>query len=123
MTAATASVQPDTIDGVRKDIETALVQKAMEDTDFRKLLIRNPQSALKEMLGFNPIPGQTIRVIEEQPGEVVLVLPRPLEIDELPDELLDLAAGGGFSEAIATLNMGAVVFGASIARVAKKCER
>ncbi len=33
-------------------------------------------------------------MIEEQPGEVILVLPRNIAQDELPDELLDLASGG-----------------------------
>ncbi|MEH0069490.1 hypothetical protein V6L77_02700 [Pannonibacter sp. Pt2-lr] len=32
--------------------------------------------------------------MEEAPGEVVLVLPRSIAQDELPDELLDMASGG-----------------------------
>ena len=37
-------------------------------------------------------------VIEEQAGEINIVLPASIEQDELPDELLDLASGGiGFS--------------------------
>lgn len=34
-------------------------------------------------------------MVEEQAGEVVLVLPHHPVIDELPDQLLDLASGGG----------------------------
>ncbi|WP_430512893.1 NHLP leader peptide family RiPP precursor [Pannonibacter phragmitetus] len=94
MSEATTSSRPGEIETARKEVEAALVQKALEDADFRVRLVRDPQGTLKELLGFNPIPGYAIRVIEEQLGEVVLVLPRPLEIDELPDEVLDLAAGG-----------------------------
>ncbi|MFN4167900.1 MAG: NHLP leader peptide family RiPP precursor [Pannonibacter phragmitetus] len=117
MSVATASSQPGEIETARKEVEAALVQKALEDADFRGRLVRDPQSALKELLGFNPVAGYAIRVIEEQPGEAVLVLPRPLEIDELPDEMLDLAAGGmvpGLT--IKTL-------ASTVAIVAKKCER
>ncbi|MEH0071909.1 hypothetical protein V6L77_18985 [Pannonibacter sp. Pt2-lr] len=53
----------------------------------------------------------------------MLVLPRPLEIDELPDELLDLAAGGTTTALIATLYSGTILLGARVASVAKKCER
>lgn len=123
MSVATASSQPGEIETARKEVEAALVQKALEDADFRGRLVRDPQSALKELLGFNPIPNYTIRVIEEQPGEVVLVLPRPLEIDELPDELLDLAAGGTTTALMATLYSGTILLGARVASVAKKCER
>ncbi|WP_186393943.1 MULTISPECIES: NHLP leader peptide family RiPP precursor [unclassified Pannonibacter] len=123
MSVATASSQPGEIETARKEVEAALVQKALEDADFRGRLVRDPQSVLKELLGFNPIPNYTIRVIEEQPGEVVLVLPRPLEIDELPDELLDLAAGGTTTALIATLYSGTILLGARVASVAKKCER
>lgn len=80
-------------------------------------LVRDPQGALKELLGFNPIPGYAIRVIEEQPGEVVLVLPRPLEIDELPDEVLDLAAGGMIPGLMVK------TLASATAIVVKKCER
>lgn len=123
MSVATASSQPGEIETARKEVEAALVQKALEDADFRGRLVRDPQSALKELLGFNPIPNYTIRVIEEQPGEVVLVLPRPLEIDELPDELLDPAAGGTTTALIATVYSGTILLGARVASVAKKCER
>lgn len=78
----------------RNNIQRTLIEKASEDAAFRKLLKENPHAALRELLGNDPIPSLTIRVIEEQPGEVTLVLPRNVAEDELPDELLDLASGG-----------------------------
>ncbi|NBN65088.1 NHLP leader peptide family natural product precursor [Microvirga tunisiensis] len=78
----------------RQNIQRALIEKASEDAAFRQKLIDNPHAALRELIGTDPIPSVTIRVIEEQPGEVTLVLPRNMAEDELPDELLDLASGG-----------------------------
>ncbi|MGY4749026.1 NHLP leader peptide family RiPP precursor [Pannonibacter sp. Q-1] len=81
---------------VRQHVEEALLAKAGEDAAFRTLLLSDPRAALKQLLGVDPIPSLKIRVIEEQAGEVTLVLPRKIAQDELPDELLDYASGGGF---------------------------
>lgn len=85
----------DPIQGVRQHIEKALIAKALGEDDFRTLLKADPHAALTKLLGReNPIPNLKINVIEEVSGEVTIVLPAPLERDELPDELLDLASGG-----------------------------
>lgn len=78
----------------RANIERTLIDKASEDPKFRELLKANPHAALRELLGNDPIPSLKIRVVEEAPGEVTLVLPRNVAEDELPDEMLDLASGG-----------------------------
>ncbi|TDT89536.1 MULTISPECIES: hypothetical protein [Azorhizobium] len=75
-------------------IERSLISAARQDADFRALLLRDPRAALVALLGVDPIPSYTIRVVEEQPGEVVLVLPRDVSLDELPDDLLDGVVGG-----------------------------
>ena len=97
-----------TVNLVRAHIEKALVQRAVEDVSFRELLKRDPHAALRELMGNDPIPSLKISVIEEAAGEVVLVLPRSIAEDELPDELLDLASGGvsfgNFVEITAELN-------------------
>ncbi|MEH0076273.1 NHLP leader peptide family RiPP precursor [Pannonibacter sp. Pt2] len=84
----------DPIAEARQHIEKALVEKAVSDSAFREELKANPHAALKSLLGTNPIPSLKITVVEEAPGEVVLVLPRSIAQDELPDELLDMASGG-----------------------------
>lgn len=85
----------DPLQAVRAHIEQALVAKAASEDDFRALLKSDPNSALTKLLGReNPMPNLKLKVIEEQPGEVTIVLPAPLQRDELPDELLDLASGG-----------------------------
>lgn len=78
----------------RQHIEKALIEKAMADSAFREELKANPHAALKALLGADPIPAMKITVVEETPGEAILVLPRSIAQDELPDELLDLASGG-----------------------------
>jgi hypothetical protein len=85
----------DPLQAVRAQVEKALVAKAMAEDDFRALLKADPHAALTKLLGREvPLPNLKINVIEEQPGEVSIVLPAPLVRDELPDELLDLASGG-----------------------------
>ncbi|WP_208995901.1 NHLP leader peptide family RiPP precursor [Pannonibacter tanglangensis] len=95
---------------VRAQIEKALVDKAMDDASFRALLTRDPHAALRQLIGTDPIPSLKISVVEEAPGEVVLVLPRSIAEDELPDELLDMASGGvsfgNFVEITSELNRG-----------------
>ncbi|MBA4206283.1 MAG: NHLP leader peptide family natural product precursor [Polymorphum sp.] len=83
---------------VRQHVEEALLAKAGEDAAFRTLLLSDPRAALKQLLGVDPIPSLKIRIIEEQAGEVTLVLPRAIAQDELPDEILDYAAGGNAQE-------------------------
>lgn len=84
------------LDKARHLLERQLIDKATEDAAFRALLIADPHQALIALLGVDPVPGLTIRVVEEDPGEAILVLPRSLGQDELPDDLLDFASGGAY---------------------------
>ncbi|WP_186393418.1 MULTISPECIES: NHLP leader peptide family RiPP precursor [unclassified Pannonibacter] len=88
----------DTMAAARAHIEAALIEKATSDAAFRALLTSNPHAAIRELLGNDPIPSLKITVVEEQAGEVTLVLPRAIAQDELPDEILDYAAGGNAQE-------------------------
>ncbi len=83
------------LDKARLLLEVQLRERAAADAAFRARLLSDPHAAVTELLGFDPAPGVTFRVVEEGAGEAVLVLPRALAMDELPDALLDLASGGG----------------------------
>lgn len=88
-----ATVDP--IQAVRARVQEALVKRAEDNSEFRALLVAQPQAALAQLLGgTNPLPHLKMSVIEEKPGEVIIVLPAPIAVDELPDEMLDLASGG-----------------------------
>jgi len=78
----------------RTRVEEELLIKASQDAGFRDLLKSDPHAALKDLMGIDPLPSFRITVIEEQAGEITLVLPRAIDQDELPEELLDLASGG-----------------------------
>jgi hypothetical protein len=74
-----------------------VIDRAGTDPAFRSQLLENPSAAISGLLGI-PLPaGVTVRVIEEQPGEVVLVLPsRSMKAGaELTEENLEEVAGGG----------------------------
>ena len=80
----------------RQEIETQLIEKANTDPTFRRRLLDDPKAALSDFLGVALPPGMTITVLEEQPGQHVLVLPpAPPELDALPLDDLDLALVGG----------------------------
>lgn len=73
-----------------------VIDRANTDPEFRKRLIEDPNAALQEQIGV-PLPATvTIRVVEEQPGEVVLVLPAQGTASgtQLSDADLEAAAGG-----------------------------
>jgi len=85
----------DPLQAVRDHVVKAMVTKAVNEPDYRDLLKADPHEALTVLLEReNPMPHLKINVIEEKPGEVTVVLPAPMQRDELPDELLDLASGG-----------------------------
>ena len=86
----------------RAATQRAILDRAALDTDFRTLLAREPHVALAAVLGVDLVPRLAIKVIEEQPGELVLVLPQDLSPDcvELPEELLDCVSGGGKPDAL-----------------------
>lgn len=78
------------------DAQRQIIDRAMRDPAFRARLLENPEAAIEEELGGSISSSASIRVIEEQPGEVVLVLPaRPMEPGAtLSDEELERVAGG-----------------------------
>lgn len=78
---------------MREAIETTIRQDAATDASFRAALIADSVNALGKRYGIAVPASMRIRVIEEQPDEVVLVLPaaRGADLSELE---LELAAGG-----------------------------
>ena len=82
----------------RKDHEVEVMAKAFTDDKFRADLLKDPKAVLEKERG-KPFPaGLQIRVMEEPPNTVTLVLPRKPEpvsgTGELSDEALEQVAGG-----------------------------
>ncbi|MGY4749283.1 NHLP leader peptide family RiPP precursor [Pannonibacter sp. Q-1] len=76
----------------RIELEAAIQSKAAEDAAFRAALTANPAAALEAAFGLAVQPGISIRVIEEKPGEVALVL--PAGAGELSGKDLEAVSGG-----------------------------
>ena len=82
--------------GMRRDDEQRIIERALGDPDFRSRLLENPREAILEALDISISPAVAIRVVEEKPDELVLVLPaRPVELgDVLSDMDLEQVSGG-----------------------------
>ncbi len=82
----------------RKDLEAKVIQKAMEDNDFRTKLLETPKAALAEIGGRVVPDGLNINIVEETPNTITLVVPpTPTQFSEnaeLSDDALDSVAGG-----------------------------
>jgi hypothetical protein len=80
---------------VRARYTQQLVERAAADADFRAALLgADPRPAIAAELGIELPADLTVRVVEETPGEVVLVLPVALAPGELADAELAGIAGG-----------------------------
>jgi len=77
----------------RNDLQSQIVRKAWEDDNFKQALEKDPHQVLKNEFKFSIPDDVEIKVVEESSKVVYLVL--PLNPDNLPDEILDKAAGGG----------------------------
>ena len=86
---------------MRETIEAAVRTAAAADPAFREALASDPRNAIEQRFGVAIPTGATIRVIEEQADEVVLVLPGQ-HTPELEDAMLDQVASGGYGGAYAT---------------------
>jgi hypothetical protein len=81
----------------RQQLEQKLIEKAMKDGTFRKLLIENPASIIESETGMKIPEAFKIKVLEEDQQTVYLVLPQnPSGCDEkeLSDAELGAVAGG-----------------------------
>ena len=73
------------------ELRERVVSRASTDTEFRALLLSDPNTAIKGELGLTVPDGFTIVVHEEAADTGHLVLPPPAELNEAD---LEQAAGG-----------------------------
>jgi hypothetical protein len=83
--------------GNRAAMERWLIQRSLEDESFRQRLLDDPKGTMEQELG-NRLPESIeVRVVEETPEIIYLVLPsasRVGQVEELSDRELDAVSGG-----------------------------
>ena len=83
--------------GGRYEMERTIVQRSVEDEDFRQRLFDDSKGAVEQELGRRLPEGVEVRVVEETPDTIYLVLPSASALGEggsLSDQELDAVAGG-----------------------------
>jgi hypothetical protein len=83
--------------GSRAEMERSIVQRSLEDEEFRQRLLDDPKAAVEQELGTQLPEDVEVSVVEESAQTIYLVLPSasPLgESGELSDEELEVVAGG-----------------------------
>ena len=84
--------------GGRAEMERRLVQRSLEDEDFRQRLLDAPKGTLEQELGRRLPEGVEVRAVEETTDTIYLVLPFASAVGEggeLSDLDLEAVAAGG----------------------------
>jgi len=84
--------------GGRYEMKRTIVQRSVEDEDFRQRLLDDPKGAVEQELGRRLPEGVEVRVVEETKDTIYLVLPSASALGgqggSLSDQELDAVAGG-----------------------------
>jgi hypothetical protein len=84
--------------GGRAEIERTLVQRSLQDEDFRQRLLNDPKGTVEQEMGMSLPEGVEVRALEESADTIYLVLPSASAVGEggeIPDQELEAVAGGG----------------------------
>jgi hypothetical protein len=87
--------------GSRAEVERRLVQRSMEDEDFRQRLLDDPRGTLEQEVGGRLPESIEVRVVEESTDTIYLVLPSASAVGEgleISDQELEAVAGGGSTD-------------------------
>ena len=88
-------------DARRAEVESTLVQRSLQDDSFRQRLLDDPKATVEQELGSGLPEDVEVRVVEESPHTIYLVLPSASllgEGGELSDHQLEVVAGGGWGD-------------------------
>ena len=86
--------------GGRAEMERRLIQRSLQDEDFRQQLLADPRAIVERELGTQLPEGVRVVAVEESADTIYLVLPSasPLggEGGELSDRQLESVSGAGW---------------------------
>ena len=86
---------------VRAEMERRLIDRSLQDDDFRRRLLADPEATIERDLGIRLPEEVRVVAVEETPDTIYLVLPpsatagTPEAGDELSEWDLEVVAGGG----------------------------
>ena len=84
--------------GTRSEIERTIVQRSIEDEDFRQRLLDDPKGTVDREMGIRLPEGIEVRAVQETKDTIYLVLPSASPLGdqggELSEEELEAVAGG-----------------------------
>lgn len=85
--------------GSRAEWERRLIERSLEDEEFRQRLLDDPRAVLEQELGSVLPEGVNVRVVQESQDTIYLVLPSTSAVvgqgGELSDQDLEAVAGAG----------------------------
>src|SRR5919112_6181535 len=83
--------------GGRAEVERRLVERSLQDEEFRQRLLADPKGTLEQELGRGLPEGVQVRAVEESADTIYLVLPSASRVGqggEVSDKELEAVAGG-----------------------------
>lgn len=88
----------------RIERDRRVLDRALTDPDFRRVLVQNPHESLSDLYGVTIPESADLRVFEETDDSHYVVIPPDMSAlsEELTDEQLEAVAGGWFVQLIWT---------------------